>query len=429
MISRRKFLYGLSSSSLIPFWMNRNAHAQPNSVRRVLFFYFPDGVPGKSFDGEPSRWHCSGSEHSPILSPLMEELRSFTNQLIFLNGITMDPHGVVQNQHIPGAQRLLTGGGDRSIDSLLGTYRSTKPWANIYLGVQCSQNPPAPAQFLSSPLPGVYTPPLENPIEAFCEIFHHSTANSSCYSFTAEDLSLIDQSIADLERFRNTLPNRESTKLEYHLESLDQLRRRFSYVYSNQGLPSLSDNLFMEELHNPIAFPYILKAQSDIMISAMEMGLTDVGFIQCSRHTSPLSMGNFSEAIPSLEWRISSHDASHYGKPSDFSNLRFQIYFEQRRWFVQQYRYLLQELHSRREDDGTMLDHTLVVAMSEISDGNTHSLDNMPFLLAGGGLRGGRVLNYDDVSHCDLWISIAKAMGHDLEGFGQHSSGILPGLL
>ena len=418
-MKRRTFLHGLSSCSLIPLWKAKNAFAQNTSLKRVLFFYFPDGVPGKTDEGEPSKWHCTGSELSPVLSPLMRELSDFQDQLVFLNGLSLDPYDQAQKQHVPGAKRLMTGGHHVSIDHVLGNHRNQRPWRSIYLGVQSTKNPPAEAQYLSHPVPGIAIPPLENPLEAFCEIFHSAAFPSqTCSPNIQQHQARIDQAMADLERFRSTLGGIESQKLDYHLDSLHSIYQRFTSPVMNEGVPLLSESLLYENPHTPAAFPFLLKAQTDILISALELGITDVGFLQCSRHTSSLYMSDFSPDIPSLSWMVTSHDASHYAKPSDMSNTKFAIYYQQRRWFLQQFRYILQELSQRSDEGQTMLDTTLVVAMSEVSDGNTHSLDNMPFLLAGGGLRGNRLLEYSKESHCSLWLSIAQAMGVPIQRFG-----------
>jgi hypothetical protein len=76
-----------------------------------------------------------------------------------------------------------------------------------------------------------------------------------------------------------------------------------------------------------------------------------------------------------------------------------------------------------------MLDHSLVVACSEVSDGNTHSHDNVPFVLAGGAggaLRTGRFVNVGYRRHGDLLATIARAAGEPVDRYGQESQGPLP---
>ena len=64
--------------------------------------------------------------------------------------------------------------------------------------------------------------------------------------------------------------------------------------------------------------------------------------------------------------------------------------------------------------------------------GNTHTHDQMPFVLAGragGSLRTGRVFDFGYRRHSDLLVTIANAMGDGLTSFGQASAGGLPGVL
>jgi len=109
----------------------------------------------------------------------------------------------------------------------------------------------------------------------------------------------------------------------------------------------------------------------------------------------------------------------------------FRAFHQQVRWWVDQFAYLLQSLAGRPEDGGTMLDNSIVLLCTEISDGNTHRHDNMPFVLAGGGggsVRTGQVLQFADAPHAGLYSAIAQALGRPTK-FGQVNAGPLPGLL
>jgi len=104
----------------------------------------------------------------------------------------------------------------------------------------------------------------------------------------------------------------------------------------------------------------------------------------------------------------------------------------QRRWYVAQFTYLLEQLRARPEGDGSMLDYTLVFCGSEVSDGNTHYHDDMPFLLSGGGggaLNTGRLVDVGYARHGRLWVTLARAMGQNLDRFGDQDGGPLEGVL
>jgi hypothetical protein len=79
-----------------------------------------------------------------------------------------------------------------------------------------------------------------------------------------------------------------------------------------------------------------------------------------------------------------------------------------------------------------MLDHSLVLLCSEVSDGNTHSHATCPSCSRGaaaGRHAGPRADGYDGRRHGDLLATIAQAMGADVDTWGDAGTGALPGLL
>ena len=82
----------------------------------------------------------------------------------------------------------------------------------------------------------------------------------------------------------------------------------------------------------------------------------------------------------------------------------------------------LDKLDAVPEGDGSMLDNSLVVWGSELGKGNTHSFDKIPFVVAGGAggkLTTGRYLQFDNVEHNRLLVSMAQLMGlQDMANFG-----------
>ena len=93
------------------------------------------------------------------------------------------------------------------------------------------------------------------------------------------------------------------------------------------------------------------------------------------------------------------------------------------RWFCGELNYLTQKLASTPEPGGagSMLDHTLIVWTNELGKGNSHTLDNIPFVLVGGGFgfQMGRSLQLDRVPHNRLHLALAHAVGHRLPTFGK----------
>jgi hypothetical protein len=91
-------------------------------------------------------------------------------------------------------------------------------------------------------------------------------------------------------------------------------------------------------------------------------------------------------------------------------------------WHAEQLAYLLGRLRDTVEGDGTLLDNTVVLWVSDVAVGNTHSHVNMPFLLAGGGggtLRTGRYVQFPGRAHNDLLLTLLRAMDVDDATFGR----------
>jgi hypothetical protein len=91
-------------------------------------------------------------------------------------------------------------------------------------------------------------------------------------------------------------------------------------------------------------------------------------------------------------------------------------------WLCEQIAFLAKNLAETPEPagEGSMLDHTTILWTNELGKGNSHSLDNIPFILVGGGLgfKTGRSLRFQNVAHNRLWMAIAHGFGHQLETFG-----------
>src|SRR6185369_9601814 len=95
------------------------------------------------------------------------------------------------------------------------------------------------------------------------------------------------------------------------------------------------------------------------------------------------------------------------------------------KWFTGELAYLIEKLAKTPEpgDSGSLLDHTLVMWTNELGKGNSHTLDNIPFVLLGGGcgFKMGRALDLNKTPHNRLHLALAHALGHKIETFGKPS--------
>lgn len=424
----------------------KSARAEGAPAKRLIVFYHPDGIAGVSQNGEPSLFHATGSESSFTLGKLQEPLADFKDRCVFLNGLSMGQTD--SGSHPGGAKKLLTatdGGNGRSIDQVIAdAVGSGSPFRHVYLGAHANANNASGDKHISYTQPGQSITPIDDPREAFSLLFGDVSPGDPDPSGdpTAPDpgdVSVIDAVLADVNAYKARLGDTEKAKLDLHLESLREVEKRIKTpgMPSDPGTecpPSLDvGGLTDATFYDPTYFPDTLRAQTDLMVNAMACGLTKVGVIQASQHTSELIMSRFPGTElydPGFDMR--SHQASHYGAAHDYSKPEFAAFVKQGTWWMEQFAYLVSALAARPEDDGTMLDHSIVLYCTEICDGNTHLHDDMPFVLAGGAsgrISTGRLLSYPGRRHADLFLSIAHAMGVDMGSFGDASSGPLPGLV
>jgi hypothetical protein len=443
--TRRTLLRGLGTAAAawpVAHLLGRASPARAlGMARRFLVFYFPDGIAGQSQDGEPSLFPARAEGGGVRLSEILEPLRGMEDRCVFLNGLSMGPAD--EGSHPGGAKKLLTavdGGYGMSVDQVLaGTVGAGSPTRHLYCGVQANIGGASGDKFISYPSSGITTAPDDDPLRVRDRIFTGAGMPMGGEDRSAADRAILAAVRDDVSDLRGALGTSERIKLDLHLDALNEVDASLTSMGMMMGTctsPELGVGaLDSAALYAPESFAALLRAQIDVTVSAMACGLTRVGVIQASHHTSELIMSRIMGApmyTPGYDMR--SHQASHYGARHDRSgeNTLFNRYVQQRAWWVSQFRYLLDQLAARPEADGTMLDYSVVLLCSEVSDGNTHLHGDMPFVLAGGAggcIPGGRVMELGGRRHGDLLVSICQALGHSIDRFGDASSGPIPGLV
>ena len=436
-MNRRSILRALASSAItLPLagLFAKSASGGPaiTTAKRFIVMYFPDGVPQPN--GGPSMWHPSGSGQSYQLSTCLQPLAPYVKNCAFLRNLSMGPTDA--GSHPGGAKKLLTGrdgGNGESIDRYLArTVGAAAPFSHVYLGAMALQNNASGDKFVSYVSAGTTAPPEDDPQKAFSRMFGNGGGNVPSGPDPL-DVSVLDNAMSDLDDLRARLGDAEKAKLDLHTDALREVEKSVKALGNqapscNQSLASVT-KVDPTRLYDASQFPDVFKAQIDVMVQTMACGLTSVGVLQASEHTSELIMSRFpSTPMYTPNYDMRSHQASHYGQPAD---PKFTSYVQQRTWFVGQFGYLINQLASRPEGGGTMLDNSILLLCSEVQDGNTHSHDDMGFVLAGGSgiLQTNRVHDWGYRRHADLLLTIARDMGDGSSSFGDSSSGVLPGLL
>jgi len=148
-----------------------------------------------------------------------------------------------------------------------------------------------------------------------------------------------------------------------------------------------------------------------------------------STRVATLEVGG-SFAASDLGIRKGYHGLSHHGKVQESIDLLVQI----ERYQVEQFARFLDTLASIREpgSDATLLDNTMALFGSGMGNANSHTNNDLPVVLAGGGFRHGRHLRFPEeaskrVPLCNLYASLLQQFGVETDRFGT-STGTLTGL-
>ncbi|MCA9543733.1 MAG: DUF1552 domain-containing protein, partial [Myxococcales bacterium] len=323
---RRRFLKaGAAALAGLPLLVNR-AGAQAGPARRLVVFYYPDGVPGPSQEGEPTAWHPTGNGANFQLSDVLSPLAPWRERLLFFRGLHMG--GTDEGSHPGGARKLLTAadqGQHESFDRVMArTLGADRPHRHVYLGAMANHNNASGDKHISYPAPGHTEPPEDDPVRAFDRLFAGAAPGSPDPAVEARrrrKASILDAVGEELAALRRRVGGAEAAKLELHLQGLREVEQRLDALAEQMppgdrctGRPASLGAVRTDALYDPANFPAILNAQLDTTVQAVACGLTRVAVVQASHHTSELIMSRFAgTALHTPDFDMRSHQASHYG--------------------------------------------------------------------------------------------------------------------
>ncbi|MDX2022536.1 MAG: DUF1552 domain-containing protein [Deltaproteobacteria bacterium] len=439
MPSRRHLLRGAAGSTLaLPFLPSlRPAHAAASGPRkRLIVFYFSNGVTQEKFWPTAS---ATGLSLSPVLAPL----QTWKEKLTAVRGINMETARATNgNSHNVGMTNVLTArkfqdvqstefgavgwGAGISIDQHIGnTLAAGTPFGSLQLGVQANrQYKGDPYSYLSYSGPRAPTQSEDDPRKVFAKVFASGDSDAMARAkLLARKKSILDLVRDDLARVQSEVGREDKDKLQTHLASVSELEKRLAASGGALGTcvkpaaPPATVQLTGDEQH-----PVLGNMMSDLAVGALSCDATRVVTLQWSTAQSGL-WPKFAGEFPS--WH---HDLSHRTDDAAVGALvRMQT------WYMQQLANLAKKLDAVPDDGGTLLDNTVILTISEVAVGNTHSFKDLPCLLLGGrnlGLKGNRLLTFSNKPHNDLFLSIANAMGTQDKTFGDpmFNTGPLAGL-
>ena len=434
-IPRRAFLRGLGASIALPLLDGMMpAFAAAASVQpplRLGVVYVPNGI-------IMANWTPAAEGLAYQMTPTLEPLAPFRDHILVLSGLAANggralegegagEHARASAAFMSGVHPKKTEGSDLragiSFDQVaakeLGKHTQLASLevamdSNAVVGTCDSGYSCAYSNTLC--WRGATTPmPMENqPRAVFERLFgdSDSTDPAERRQRMETDRSILDLVMEDASRMMTGLGTRDRSKLSEYLDSIRDVERRIVMAeeQSARELPTVERPAGI-----PPTFTEHCKLMLDLQALAYQCDLTRVCTFMMGReqNTRVYTELGFSDAYHPL-----SH---HQGDPVKIAKVEKIDHLH-----TQMLAYYLEKLRSTADGDGSLLDHSMIVYGSALSDGNLHVHDNLPVLLASGqaaGIRGGRHTRYaDDTPMTNLYLTLLDKLNVPVEHLGDSTA-------
>lgn len=424
-LNRRQFLRDLGiSATALPFLAGLpsiTGAPAPQKRQRLIVMFSPNGtLPGEFWPDKEGE----GIEFKSILKPL----ETFKEKTLILHGIANKVQGD-GDSHMRGMSCLLTGdellkgnimggGGnpagwassisiDQEIKNFLQSRAETRTrFGSLEFGVAV---PDRADPWTRMSYAGGNQPiaPVDDPHQMLGKLYGRMKDKESL-------VSILDDVRDDLKRVSSKLSARDKALLDQHMTLVRSLEQDLENA-DKQGqlahpVPQIDPSI---ELVNDNT-PEISRVQIDLLVNSLANDMARVATLQYMR----------SVGMAQMRWlgiEEGHHSLSH--DPDDNKDSYAKL-MKINTWFAGEFAYLAKRLSETPEPtgDGNMLDNTLLVWTNELGKGNSHTLNDIPYVMVGGGagFKMGRTLKFDKVAHNRLWMSVAHSMGHTgLKTFGK----------
>jgi hypothetical protein len=445
-LPRRTFLSGMGTfialpllDAMSPALASAKDVALAKAPTRISFNYIPNGA-------VMEHWTPKGVGPNFELSRILKPLQPFREDILVLSGLAhnqANPLGDGGGDHARAGACFLTGvhpkktaGADIAVgisadqiaaQQLAGQTRlpsielgceDTRTVGNCDSGYSCAYTNSISWRGRSTPMP-----PETNPRGVFERLF--GSGEVSLDATTRARRALYNKSILDLvrddtQRLVRSLGPTDRRKLDEYLYAVREIEKRIESAEGNNR--ELQPTMEKPE-GIPIAFAEYLKLMYDLQVMAFRGDLTRVITLMVGREGSI-------RVYPQIGISDPHHPLTHHRNNAEMIEKVARINC----YHAELFAYFLDKLKSTPDGDGTLLDHSMILYASAISDGNQHLHEDLPVLLAGRGngpLKSGRHIVYPaGTPMTNLYLSLLDRMGVRPESIGdsngklEHLSGL-----
>jgi hypothetical protein len=432
-LPRRTFLRGLGASLALPLldgMVPAYAQGRPTAatpVKRFGAVYVPNGV-------EMRMWTPKAEGNGFGFSPILEPLEPFRDQTFVLSGladkVAVPAPGEGIGDHARAASTWLTGvrvrktegpdiragvsldqlaaqhlGAETQLASLELALDSVEVLGACDAGYSCAYANTIAWRTATTPLP------MENnPRAVFERMFGASdtTDPATRQARLAQNRSILDFVADEVQSLNRALGAGDRGKLTEYLEAVRDVERR---IQTAEGQTTRELPVVEQPLGIPDTFDAHARLMYDLLALAFQCDLTRVGTFMIGKEVSGRS-------YPEIGVPDGHHACSHHQNDP----VKLEKLAKINRYHMQHFAYFLDKLRQTPDGDGSLLDHSIFVYGSGISDGNIHFHLDLPMVVVGGGagtLKGGRHVRYgNDTPLANLYVSVLDKLGAPMDQFG-----------
>jgi len=439
-IDRRTCLKGVGAALALPLldvmgWAEASEKKAFKPPVRLGFMYMPHGVIMEQF------WPSDAESFLTSPPPALKSLRPVLDQCLLMKGISGVPNGPYRGA--PHALELSTWltaslpdpdkrdeisiaiSADQIAANSLGAFTAlpslelaTMPqtWKENQAGLNeayyshCSFRSPTQA-----------VPAETNPRNVLNRLFNKKEQGSGRTStgMSSLDRNMLDLVLGGARDLRRTLSLTDQRKLDEYLDSVRSVERRIAAIELRQKEAALEKaGVRSSRRHESVSPPIEIKIPEGDRRSEYMRVMCDLNVLAFQTDTTRVCtyIGSTPNGVsyPELGFNDQHHSQTHHNdQPKKVRKVAAITKFN-----IEQFAYMVKKMHNSREGDGTLLDNCIMMWGSGLEDGNKHTRENLPFILAGrggGSINTGRFLPDVKGNQGDLLTTLLTCAGIPLD--------------
>jgi len=427
--TRRRLLGGLGAATVAltaPIWKSATSFgAAAKPAKRFIGVFSANGTIASAFFP-----NTTASDSPLTLGPecrILAPMAAYKSKMLVLHGVDMTstigpnkPGG----PHMKGPGAMLTGGSllpgpftgsegpagyaDRiSLDQVIANTQTTQ-FKSLEFGVRMQGQ--EPLKYISYRGASMPNAAVDDPWQIYSRIFANAGMTQAQLQKTIADRkSVLDFLKDDITRLESRFTGADKARLDAHLGGLQAIETQLAMTVGGCMAPTLPTRTDPEDMNS---FPMMASLQINLMMLALTCGMTNVA-------TFMFANADSWQWYPWIGVNEEHHATSH---ADDKDTAAQEALTQINIWTAGQITTMLDKLAAAQDADGSsMLDNSLLLWGNELGKGNTHTYQNIPWMLAGGAsgaFRMGRFLQYQSVPHNNMLLSIQNAFGIPGTTFG-----------